>query len=152
MSNMYSGSLRIYQDVYPKDFNPDYCAVDNWNSIVESQKMPEFWDFLRIEFPNGCSVEELNSFIADEWEYYSPRVGIYEKADKEKACDFLNRIGLEYIEEYYDCGYYVIRFRNVDFDLSLYDSEYMSVEGDEIVFNSWQDALSFALSLNLSIA
>lgn len=143
----YAGSLRIYRDVYPSEFVPSDEALENWNKVKASGKIADFWDLLRHEFPDGCEECELNEFIEIEYDYYADRIGLVNEEDKKRAISALSDIGLCFEEEYYDDGYYVIRFQNCGFNLSLYDSSVMSIGfNGRIVFDTWRDAIQFSCS------
>ena len=83
-----------------------------------------------------------------EYDYYADRIGLVDEEEKQKAISALSDIGLYFEEEYYDDGYYVIRFQNCGFDLELYDLSVMSIGFDNrIVFDTWRDAIQFSCSV-----
>ena len=144
----YAGSLRVYRDVYPSEFVPSSEALENQNKVKASGKIADFWDLLRHEFPDGREEGELNEFIEMEYDYYADRIGLVDEEEKQKAISALSDIGLYFEEEYYDDGYYVIRFQNCGFDLELYDLSVMSIGFDNrIVFDTWRDAIQFSCSV-----
>lgn len=145
------GTFRVYRDICPDDFSPSPEAEENWRTIRDAEKTEDFWDCLRHEFPCGCDEDELNDFIFHEFGYYARLVGIFPEEEKQKVISALSDTGLQFKEEYYDAGFYVIRFVPVDFDGALFDSDLMSEDlySGEVIFQCWDDAKKFVESMQL---